>query len=173
MSYSKTDKRINEEVYQRFMDLGIDDGWTPEDKLENFQLFLTICELTKHPIEQASVLDVGSGTGDFAFFIGQKNVRQYIGIDIFEKVVQMAQQKYPEYDFLVGDFLALDLPQFDFVYSSGALTTKLASDNYEMLKKWLTRMWKLSRNWYLTVYLNATPETKVMKDYFFMSERKF
>jgi SAM-dependent methyltransferase len=145
MKYSETDKKINTNLYQKFLEMEIDDGWTSSDKLENFELFLTICTLTKLPIEKASVLDVGCGTGDFAYFIGQKKVRQYIGIDIFEEAIKKAAQKYPEFDFLVGDFLTLDLPQFDFIYSSGALTTNLHSDNYEMLNIWLKKMWQTAK----------------------------
>jgi SAM-dependent methyltransferase len=145
MKYSDSDKKINANLYQKFLEMEIDDGWTSSDKLENFELFLTICTLTKLPIEKASVLDVGCGTGDFAYFIGQKKVRQYIGIDIFEEAIKKASHKYPDFDFLVGDFLTLDLPQFDFVYSSGALTTNLHSDNYEMLTIWLKKMWQTAK----------------------------
>lgn len=145
MKYSDNDKKVNKDLYQKFLDMAIDDGWPSSDKLENFELFLTICSLTKLPIEKASVLDVGCGTGDFAYFIEEKKVKQYIGIDIFEQAIEKARIKYPDFDFLVGDFLALDLPQFDFVYSSGALTTNLHSDNYEVMKDWLNRMWKIAK----------------------------
>ncbi len=145
MKFTKADIEINEQLYKRFLAIGIDDGWTSNDKLENFELFLTVCELTDSPIEVSSVLDVGCGTGDFAYFLKRHGVKQYIGIDIVPRVIEKAKLKYPEFDFISGDFLGLDLPKFDFVFASGALTTDLASDNYEMLKIWLNKMWKTAK----------------------------
>jgi len=142
MKLSKSDIDINKKLYERFLSIGIDDGWTSHDKLENFELFLKICKLTRLPIKKASVLDVGCGTGDFAYFLGRNGVKQYIGVDIVPSVVEKAKIKYPDFDFLVGDFLALDLPQFDFVFASGTLTTMFETSNYLILSSWLKKMWK-------------------------------
>lgn len=163
---SDTDIMLNHDLYKNFLEIGVDDGWTSEDKLGNFAQFLKICDYTKLPIEQASVLDVGSGTGDFSYFLHQHHVKQYIGIDIYEPAVDKARMKYEFADFIseptlininsqlarsqtifiVGDFLEMDLPQFDFVYSSGSTTTKFDTDNYLILAHWIRKMWKLSKH---------------------------
>lgn len=160
---SSADIKLNHNLYQNFLEIGVDDGWTSEDKLGNFEQFLKICEYTNLPIEDASVLDVGSGTGDFAFFLQQHHVKQYIGIDIYEPAVDKAQMKYEFADFIVGDFLQMDLPQFDFVYSSGSTTTKFDTDNYVVLEQWIRKMWILAKqgivfNVLLEQYPNETDE---------------
>lgn len=142
--YTQADTTLNNNVYKRFMEMGLDDGWTSSDKIENFEQFLKICEYADFPIQQASVLDVGCGTGDFAFFLQKYGVKKYVGIDIFENAVKKARLKYPFADFLVGDFLELKLEKYDFVYSSGAITAHISSDHYQLLGSWVKKMWDLS-----------------------------
>jgi len=64
------------------------------------------------------ILDLGCGNGRLYEIFKDKNVN-YIGIDISEKLIRLAQTKYPEAQFLVGD--GLDLPfkdnSFDVIYS--------------------------------------------------------
>ena len=46
--------------------------------------------------------------------------------------------------FITGDFLETDFKKFNFVFSSGSLTTKLNTNNYEVLKAWIKKMWEVS-----------------------------
>ena len=140
---SKADINLNKNVYKNFLEMGVDDGWTSKDKLINFEQFLKICEYTNLPITEASVLDVGSGTGDFGYYLNKMHVKKYVGVEIYEPAVDKAKMKYPEYEFIVGDFLEIDLPKFDFVYSSGSTTAQLNTDNYVVLKHWIKKMWGL------------------------------
>lgn len=65
----------------------------------------------------AKVLDLGCGNGRFYPLLKQRNV-DYVGVDISEKLIQKATQKYPEAKFLVRDALDLRFEnEFDFIFS--------------------------------------------------------
>ncbi|KKQ65960.1 MAG: Methyltransferase type 12 [Candidatus Daviesbacteria bacterium GW2011_GWA2_38_24] len=142
--YSLEDKIINAEVYSAFLEAKLDDGWGQKDKKENFELLTKIAEFSNTMMKDKSVLDVGCGTGDFAPFLRKKGVSEYLGIDIFEPAVYEAEEKYPNEKFITGDFLETDFKKFNFVFSSGSLTTKLNTNNYEVLKAWIKKMWEVS-----------------------------
>ena len=142
---SSEDKLLNTQMYDFYERLGIEDGWVAEDKEENFELFTTVVRLTDSELSQSSILDVGCGTGDFCLFLEKHSVNDYIGIDLYETAVDRAQKQYPKYTFIHGDFLDYDFKRkFDFVYSSGAMTTKFKTDNYLVLQTWVKKMWDLA-----------------------------
>lgn len=146
IKYSVKDRDNNAKVYGAFLKLNIEDGWDRADKLENFYLLTQITQLTDTTLENTSILDVGCGTGDMAGFLSSKGIKTYLGVDIFEPSIKRAREKYPAAEFIVGDFLSLDFSEkFDFVFSSGALSTILESDNYLILKSWVEKMWQLSK----------------------------
>ncbi len=145
MKYSPEDITKNNKIYKAFLSLGLDDGWGSKDKQENFKLMMQICDYTNTQIKDASVLDVGCGTGDMIAFLQKQDIGQYIGIDLFEKAIQKAQKRFPDERFILSDFLSADLPKVDFVLCSGALTSSLDSDNYDILKAWVIKMWDLAK----------------------------
>ena len=65
------------------------------------------------------IMDVGCGNGRLLeAFADKKTV--YLGIDQSEKLIALAQKKYPDFDFRVGDILDLGKiaeVDFDYVYS--------------------------------------------------------
>lgn len=143
--YSKQDIEINAAVYDSFLKVNLEDGWTRFDKIGNFHLLIGIQKYTHTSLSGSSCLDVGCGTGDLAPYLAKFEVKQYLGIDIFAPAVARAQFKFPKYHFIVGDFLDYQFDQkFDFVFCSGALTTKLDSDNYQIFETWIKKMWDLS-----------------------------
>ena len=144
-AYSREDIYKNNSLYKTFLELQIDDGWPYADKIENFEQMMKISEYTDTPIAGHSILDVGSGTGDLYEYLLQFDQVEYLGIDIFEEGVKKAQEKFPAAHFEVADFLIADLEPADFVFSSGALTTKLHTDNYEILYQWVKKMWELTK----------------------------
>jgi SAM-dependent methyltransferase len=145
VSYSVQDIKKNNSLYKTFLELSVDDGWSYDDKIENFQIMTNIAEYTNTPLSNHTLLDVGCGTGDFYEYLLQYENVLYTGIDIFEQGVKKAQTKFPEGEFLEQDFLKLEDKSFDFVFSSGALTTKLHTDNYEVLFSWVKKMWEIAR----------------------------
>jgi SAM-dependent methyltransferase/glycosyltransferase involved in cell wall biosynthesis len=67
----------------------------------------------------ASVLDIGCSTGDL---LAAVRPGRGLGLDISAKTVEIAQHKYPHYEFLVGDAEALPLAeQFDYILMSDLL----------------------------------------------------
>lgn len=70
--------------------------------------------------EQLSVLDLGCGTGYLEQFFSRENLDVY-GIDISEKMLGMAKDKFPRYSFKktdVYEFLDNNNQQFDMVISN-------------------------------------------------------
>lgn len=143
--YSLNDVKKNNSLYKTFLELSIDDGWSYEDKIENFELMTKITEYTNTPLDHHSVLDVGCGTGDLYEYLLQFDSVDYTGIDIFEEGINKARQKFPSGKFINADFLTMEESKYDFVFSSGAMTTKLHTDNYQILSEWIKKMWAMAR----------------------------
>lgn len=73
-------------------------------------------------IEGDRVLDSGCGNGRFYEFFKNKKV-DYTGVDISEKLIEIAKKKYPNIKFQTADALNLPFPNnyFDKVYSIAVL----------------------------------------------------
>lgn len=66
-----------------------------------------------HVLSGSSVLDIGCGTGDL---LAGLTVRRGVGIDLSEKIIDIAKAKYPGLDFRNGDAMFLSLEEkFDYV----------------------------------------------------------
>ena len=144
---TEKDKEINDKLYQEYEKLKMEDGWNTGDKNSNYHKLIKIAEYAKATYFNATILDVGCGTGDLSAFLREKNIKSYIGIDIYAPAIIKAKNKYPTEEFILGDVLndALPRKKYDFVFCSGALTTKLATDNYEFLEAILGKMWSLTK----------------------------
>ncbi|PIS04898.1 MAG: hypothetical protein COT81_03960 [Candidatus Buchananbacteria bacterium CG10_big_fil_rev_8_21_14_0_10_42_9] len=70
-----------------------------------------------------SVLCIGCGTGEECYYLKSQGAKYVIGIDISNKLIDVARQSYPGIEFEVMDMEKLVFPQkkFDVVYSSLAL----------------------------------------------------
>ena len=68
------------------------------------------------------VLDLGCGNARFYDFFKEKDI-QYFGLDNSEKLIGVAQQKYPQVNFRIGNALNLPFPNnyFDKIYSIAVL----------------------------------------------------
>lgn len=89
-------------------------------------------------IHGKTVLDVGCGTGHLLEFLKKKRVRiaGYLGCDIVLEAVQMAREKYPDYQFKATDILKLrpGMEAFDYVLGSGLFALKEDSWTSRMLE---------------------------------------
>lgn len=54
------------------------------------------------------VLDIGSGPGNLESFLSRKNV-DLVGIDISSKSIKKAKEMFPQYKFIIGNFLDANL----------------------------------------------------------------
>jgi ubiquinone/menaquinone biosynthesis C-methylase UbiE len=68
------------------------------------------------------ILDLGCGSGRYFLLLKEKGVN-YFGIDIAEKLIEIAKNKYPEGNFQIVDALNFQFPTnfFDKVYSIATL----------------------------------------------------
>jgi len=61
-------------------------------------------------LRNKDVLEIGCGSGYGAYLLNQLRPKNYIGLDVMEEQINLAQIKYPQYSFLVQD--ATDLSRF-------------------------------------------------------------
>jgi tRNA (uracil-5-)-methyltransferase TRM9 len=71
-----------------------------------------------------SILDVGCGNGRLLELFKDRKI-DYLGVDISQKLIEIAKRKHPQEDFLVADNLNLPFPDnnFDKVFSVAVLHT--------------------------------------------------
>jgi SAM-dependent methyltransferase len=82
----------------------------------------------------ASVLEIGSSTGEL---LAALNPGEGVGVDVSEKMVEIARAKHPGLTFLVGDVERMDLPElagrtFDYVVVSDVVG--MMSDVWQALR---------------------------------------
>ena len=73
-----------------------------------------------------SILDVGCGTGDFFEHLRARNIRcDYTGIDLSDRMVARARERFPDQQFLVADSLdGLSGRKFDYTIAIGIHNVK-------------------------------------------------
>lgn len=74
-------------------------------------------------LNNAAVISLGCGSGEDCTYLKFKGAKQVVGIDLSEKLIEIARKSYPECEFSVMDMEHLDFPDesFDFAYSSLAI----------------------------------------------------
>ena len=97
--------------------------------------------------DDCSLLDVGCGFGDYFNYLKQRGIKnvKYNGIDLTDKIVNVAKEKNPLANVVQGN--VLDLPddkKFDYVVSLGVNGVK-TGDNWGNLTSVLDKMWKLCK----------------------------
>ena len=115
------------------------------DFYSQFIRFKALAEIAD--LSGKKVLDVGSGLGDFSFYLRQnyedKSV-EYLGIDIVSEMILEAKKKYPEEDFREVDIYQLDSGKYDYVFASGLFSVKV--ENYrEKYFDIINQMYKVSK----------------------------
>lgn len=93
-----------------------------------------------------TVLDVGCGFGDLNLFLIENGWKgNYVGIDIVSALINQAKKKNKNLDFREIDILVDYFEEkFDWVFSSGALTSKTEEENtYDYINKMLIKMFQL------------------------------
>jgi ubiquinone/menaquinone biosynthesis C-methylase UbiE len=110
------------------------------------------------------VLDLGCGNARFYEFFKENDI-QYFGLDNSEKLIEIAQQKYPKADFRIGSALNLLFPNnyFDKIYSIAVLHQIPSKEfRFQFLKearrvlkpngKLIITVWKLKKSSLLLRY---------------------
>lgn len=112
------------------------------DRLSQEVRFQTFLEIVDDPqtFNQKKILDIGSGLGDFYFYLQKKKINcDYTGIDLVDDFISYSQKNYQEAKFILGDYLESKLGSFDYIFSSGLFSFPL-EDNFEFLKEVVKKM---------------------------------
>jgi len=112
--------------------------------------YAKICEkLNKQiPLENYSILDIGTGTGGWLASISKYSKQESLGIDFSEKMILQAQKNHPELKFMKLDAENMDQIEdnsFDIVTASFVLHGMKAKDRTLVLKE----MKRISRKYIL------------------------
>ena len=117
-------------------------GWrTPSSQNIRFLTLSLISDLNG-----CEVIDIGCGLGDFFGYLVKENIQaHYVGIDISEKMVQEASQKYPEGTFVQADFMSdTFIKPADFFLASGAFSL-VQEDQGTYIRKAIKKMFDLAQ----------------------------
>lgn len=111
-------------------------GWGDPKELEfRYGRILRILDHDHaRPAGVPSLLDVGCGWGGLLEYANAQGIRlRYTGIDLVEKMVAYARDRFPDADVEVGDVRDLKGGgRFDYVVANGVLTQKLDATIPEM-----------------------------------------
>ncbi len=116
--------------------LGVD--WPKaEDAYIRYQTMLDIFHINMDNSDK-SILDFGCGTAHLLEFIQKNNYQNisYSGLDISQKFVAVAKDKFPNNVFYCSDILEQEelIPQFDYIIMNGVFTEKRELSFEEMWK---------------------------------------
>lgn len=158
-----TIKRYNE----RFDKYGIEAktlGWgSKEDQLVRFESSIRYTNFTGK-----SVLDIGCGFSDLYQFLNEKNIqiKEYRGIDINAKLIEVAKNRFPENRYTVRNILInnYDTEQTDIVTLFGLLNFKLDYDNLKYTKDMLAAAWKITKETLIVDFLSTHLTTNYPKE---------
>ena len=98
-------------------------GWSSNGQILRFSSLLDISD----NIAGSKVLDFGCGMGDFYGYLREKAIDvRYTGLDINEKFISIAGNKYPECSFRTFDINRDDLnEEFDYIFLCGVFNLKV------------------------------------------------
>jgi SAM-dependent methyltransferase len=119
-------------------------GWESEEAQRlRFDMLLSSVDL-----EGRTLLDVGCGTGNLLEYIQSRGIHvAYTGVDILEKMIDMAKSKNLGGEFHHADIFKDNMFEdrsFDVIYSSGIFNLNLGN-NREFLKSALELFLRLSK----------------------------
>lgn len=127
-----------ENCLEKFGDTHKGVDWPNEhDALVRYRVMLDLIRFDSAQIVNPSLLDFGCGTGGMLEYLRLQPGHQlrYAGLDISEKFVTVAKNKFPENIFYCIDVLRYTetLPQHDYVILNGVFTEKRELEFEEML----------------------------------------
>lgn len=143
-------------------------GWGDiESQRLRFKILTEIAALSGQRI-----CDLGCGFGDLYSYLKEhfKNI-EYLGIDLSEKLIGEARDRYPKTVFEVRDILK-ELPQekFDYVLSSGALSFKMKSHE-KYIERMLEAMMAMSTKGVAVNFLSSYVDYKLDKNFHLSPEK--
>lgn len=162
-------KDKNEQLFnQRYPNYGEDGGnlfWSDkQSQYDRFELLTDVMDLKT--MNKESILDVGTGFGDYLDFLRDYSITvgKYVGIDIIPAIIEVAERKHPLEQFEVRDIIRQPYAEnsFDYVIGSGLF----ALDDKDWLKETvdlLKIMYKVSRKAVAVNFLEGTSLSDMFK----------
>ena len=126
-------------------------GWSREEDFE--KRFSLLLANIKWGDKKVRLLDLGCGYGALVEYLKKHNLWDkvdYLGVDISEKMIKVAQTQFPDANFLVKDILETPFEEksFDYVVNCGILTSKFGCSHKKMLnfaKKLIIASFKMAK----------------------------
>ncbi len=133
--------------------------WTAKGQILHYESLLDI----NSSIKGKKILDYGCGKGDFYQFLKDRNISvEYTGVDINEKLISLARQKFPECRFRVFDVEGDELNEdFDYIFLCGVFNLKVEGLE-ETIKNTLIKLFKHCR---IALAFNALSAHNPKKDF--------
>lgn len=132
--------------------------WSSKGQVNHYQALLDVGDLSGKRI-----LDFGCGKGDFYQFLRDRGIAvDYTGLDINEKLIALAQRKFPETRFRVLDIEREVLEEdFDYIFLCGVFNLRVQGLD-EAIRNTLTILFKRCR---VALAFNALSDHNPAKDF--------
>lgn len=144
---NQEDIRITQQRYrERYQTFGYSPktlGWGENGRQElRFSILTQVGDLNGK-----TILDVGCGFGDLYGFLKAKGwFGSYIGIDFVHELIQEGKTRYPDAEFIIGDFENIVINQpIDFIIGSGIFNFHLEKEeNWTYIQRLLSKMFAIA-----------------------------
>lgn len=127
------------------------------DKVAQIKRFEILSQIGN--LNGTTILDAGCGNGGFWVYLSQHfSGLSYRGFDIMSSFLDNAIERtksIPNTHFYLADFMAVDLPQVDYVFASGLLHYKNTDPDF--IYKALTRLFSACQQGFAFTLLSSTP----------------
>jgi SAM-dependent methyltransferase len=123
------------------------------------------------------ILDLGCGFGDLIPFLEKtlgKDQFEYTGVDINEKLVAVAKERFPGYQFMVKDIIQEPLAeQYDYILSTTCFNLRLEfEDNYDFVEKLLKQCYKNAGKGVAIDFLSSYVDFRGVEEAFYYEPEK-
>ena len=120
-------------------------------KYTQYKRFEIITKLIKKDIKNSTILDAGSGFGEYYNYLKTINKlpKKYIGVDCESMIIDIAKKRFPNIEFDVVDILKDPLIEVDYIVSSGALSLL----SYDDCEKFIQKCYSYSQKGFVFNYL--------------------
>jgi len=85
--------------------------------------------------EMPSILDLGCGAGQLAYYLMKSGVKNYVGIDFSKERIDFAKNKCEDFEFLNCDFFSIQFDDIDYDTVICLETLEHINDDVKLLKK--------------------------------------
>ena len=122
-----------------------------------------------------TVLDLGCGFADLhTFFAERKTKINYIGIDINDQIVKLANEKMQGVDIRVLDILNDTIPEkIDYIVSTSSFNNKLFEEtNYEFVESLLIKCQSIAQKGIAIDFLSSYVDFRLNDDVFYYEPEK-